>query len=433
MLRKHSRWSLHRRRKRTKQTSIRIFIAHQTNLYDYGFFKPQGKPSESDPDMWGHVMEPISPKETIRILLQNPNGIQPHFSYSDFLFGLHMCETIGVGVLCMPETNLDWQPSQVAAAVKCFKKTWMHSAIQVSHGEEQFQNSYKPGGTFTAAMGSWTSRVVEHGVDPYGLGWWSYLALQGKRAARIYLITVYRVCNNKDSGPKTTYRQQFRGLSEAFRNQKEHSVPDPYHQCIKDLQAWIESLTRQDHSIILSLDSNEDISETVGKSTPLDYKEGIHPIAKTHNGSLASLMVSCGLVDPLRHQHAARPFPATYNRGNSRLDYILVSASILPAVQRSGILPYNSIFYSNHWSCYLDIDSTLLFEDPTFDMQPRCRRQLQLHDPLIVQTYNETLQKQLHTGHNGAMRRTTKAHNLFMSLRYGTQHLQLLYIHTGGC
>jgi len=390
---KYIRW---KRQHHKHQTSIRKFIvSHQPTIYDFKFFKPQKKVTKEDPEVWGHVMERIDPNETLRVVLQNPNGISPHFSFSDFLFSLHVCENIGVGVLAMPETNLDWKPSQIASTKRCFKRNWQHSSMQYSHSAEEFDNSYKPGGTLTAVMGSWSSRVMEKGVDPYEMGRWSYIVLRGKNSAKVYMVTVYRVCDNKDSGPKTSYRQQFRRLSANFRAQNTPGQPDPHRQCILDLQAWLETITAQGHAIILSLDSNEDISEKEGSFHPLRYIEGKHPISKTHNGSLATLATTCGLIDPLASHHKDRPFPATYNRGQSRLDYILVSSSILPSVQRSGILPYQSIFYSDHRACFLDIDSIQLFGDSTTSMAPPCRRQLQLQDPGIVEKYNEVLQKQL--------------------------------------
>lgn len=55
-------------------------------------------------------------------------------------------------------------------------------------------------------MGSWTSRIVDRGVDPYGLGRWSFLVLRGTGDTKIMVITAYRVCDNKSSGSKTAYR-----------------------------------------------------------------------------------------------------------------------------------------------------------------------------------------------------------------------------------
>jgi len=133
---KYIRW---KRQHHKHQTSIRKFIvSHQPTIYDFKFFKPQKKVTKEDPEVWGHVMERIDPNETLRVVLQNPNGISPHFSFSDFLFSLHVCENIGVGVLAMPETNLDWKPSQIASTKRCFKRNWQHSSMQYSHSAEEF-------------------------------------------------------------------------------------------------------------------------------------------------------------------------------------------------------------------------------------------------------------------------------------------------------
>jgi hypothetical protein len=389
---KHSRWYKKLGAYQSKQETIRKFLVTQPRLFNFNFLKPQGPSDAEAPDTWGHVMEATNNQTTLRIILQNPNGIQPHISYSDFLFGLHMCESVGAGILCLAETNLNWEPKQLAAAKKCFRKTWSHSCIQPSQGAELFDSSYQPGGTLTAVVVCWTSRVEEKGGDPYGLGRWSFIALRGATNSKIFIVTAYRVCDNKESGPKTAYRQQFRHLSEITKMVRS---PDPYKQCILNLQAWLEDIVQQGHLIILCLDSNEDITKTAPAFIPLTYNEGTHASHPAHNGLLAALMTTCGLVDPLAHQHTLQPFPPTYNRGRSRLDYILVSASILPMVQRSGILPYQALFHSDHRSCFVDINPTLLFGNQTAELVPPCRRQLQLFDPRIVSHYNELLQKQL--------------------------------------
>ncbi len=89
------------------------------------------------------------------------------------------------------------------------------------------------------------------------------------------------------------------------------------------------------------------------------------------------------------------PPPPTYSRGSSRLDYILVSHRIVPHVWRSGILPYNSFFLSDHWPCFIDIDGTQLFQSQTFPLAPSQRRGLQLYDPRITQKYEGNFNKQL--------------------------------------
>ncbi len=114
-----------------------------------------------------------------------------------------------------------------------------------------------------------------------------------------------------------------------------------------DLQSLIENLNSTNHSIILCLDANEAIYRKSGAFNPLSYNPA-NPTEGTHDGSLATLIRTCGLSDPLTIQHPGHPPPSTYSRGINRIDYRVISQSLLPAVLRSGIMPFDSIFISDH-------------------------------------------------------------------------------------
>ncbi|MFN9983469.1 MAG: hypothetical protein ACK53Y_26320, partial [bacterium] len=113
------------------------------------------------------------------------------------------------------------------------------------------------------------------------------------------------------------------------------------------------------------------------------------------DGSIATLVKTCGLCDPLLHHHPDQPPPPTYDRGQDKIDFIFASIALLPSVQRSGIFPYNTIFMSDHRPCYLDIDSSLAFSESTPLMAPPQYRGLQLQDPRPVAAYIKDLTKQL--------------------------------------
>jgi hypothetical protein len=93
------------------------------------------------------------------------------------------------------------------------------------------------------------------------------------------------------------------------------------------------------------MDANEDLQDHTGKFTPLTFHPDKPTRSKTHDGTVATLLATCGLVDPLAKQHRQRPLPATYIRGKKRLDGIFISSQVLSAVKSSGILPYHSIFF----------------------------------------------------------------------------------------
>jgi len=366
----------------------------QRTLYDFEFFKPHALISESDPDIWGHASESINSTSTLRIILQNPNGIRPSVTNTDFMFSLHLCSEIGAEAICLAETNLNWHHSQHHASLRrCLHKNWSASKYQTSVLKENFLGDYQPGGTVTLAVDRWTSRVISSGADPYGLGRWSYLKLRGKQERQICIITAYRVCKNKYTGPKTAYQQQRRQLSEMFRQQNEVIDPEPNRQFILDLQSWITHIQADGTQIILGLDNNDELIPSSGQVTPLQYIPNVPTVQAQHNGTLGTLLRSTGLVDILSHHHPSPQYPATYNRGRKRIDLLLVSASLLPAVVRSGILPYHSLFQGDHRPCYIDLESSIAFDGKPPSISPP--RVLQTKDPRIVAKYIKKLTDQL--------------------------------------
>jgi hypothetical protein len=206
-------------------------------------------------------------------------------------------------------------------------------------------------------------------------------------------MTAYRVSQKtySSAGPKSAYMQQY----EYLRFHKLSTTPEPNRQFILDLQAWIGHLQGEGHRIILNMDNNEYFYSADGSIHPLNYNVDSLTSSASHDGSLRSLAATCGLIDILALQHSERPFPPTYSRGNKRIDYMLISASLQEAVIRSGILPFHSIFSGDHRPCFLDFDANLLFASSTPPLAPSCQRSLQLMDPRRVTKYKEQLHHQL--------------------------------------
>ena len=214
--------------------------------------------------------------------------------------------------------------------------------------------------------------------------------LRGKNDTRLTIITAYRVCQKASSsmGVKTAYMQQVRALKN--RNLRDHvktAIAEPNRQFILDLQAWIQHIKSQGHLIILNLENNEDLYAHEGSVHPLLYQPDKPIKDTTDNSSLRTLAITCGLIDILAIHHSSRPFPATHIRGQKRIDYMLISAPLQAAVERSGILPYHSVFSGDHRPYYLDFNADLLFSGSTSPLAPPCQRSLQLSDPRKVNSY----------------------------------------------
>jgi hypothetical protein len=71
------------------------------------------------------------------------------------------------------------------------------------------------------------------------------------------------------------------------------------------------------------------------------------------------------LIDPLTTFHPDKIPPATYSRGQKRIDLILVSANLLQSTERAGILPYDTIFTGDHRPCFIDLDGDKIFNETT--------------------------------------------------------------------
>jgi hypothetical protein len=330
-----------------------------------------------------------------RVFLQNPNGLRLSGANYVVQHDLRHSQEYGVAALCLPETNVNWNlPHQREMFSGLLQKTWRNSAFSASPPPEEFLLGHQPGGTATVICDNWTSRLIERGEDPLGLGRWSYITLRGKGAAKINIVTAYNA--TQSYGDTTNFQQQYRVLSRLHRDQGQRMTANPRRQFILDLQAWLESRIAEGHDLIIGMDAYDSYNpDAVGTVQPLDYSQDRITVSKIHNGQLGTLIATCGLRDPLALQHSSRPFPASHIRGMKRIDFILVTPRIEPAALNSGSLAFHSLFNSDHRAYYIDLDALLLFADPAFDIAPPCHRRLQLSDPRLKNQYRDILHEQL--------------------------------------
>jgi hypothetical protein len=115
------------------------------------------------------------------------------------------------GGISLIETNVEWKKYEYGANTeKLLRKTFGSTRIAYSTSDEQVEEShYKPGGTVTAALGHWASRVIRSGKDLTGCGKWSYICIV-KKDKKFAIVTVYRVGHNRNAGDATAFQQQYR-------------------------------------------------------------------------------------------------------------------------------------------------------------------------------------------------------------------------------
>ena len=155
----------------------------------------------------------ITTTDTLRILLQNPNGIHPHIQSAANVTAHNSLRTLSVGISCLPETNVNWNDSfhrdDNDTTHRSYHRT-SKSAYSSQKPATRPTSHYYPGGTCTTCLGPWVSRVINTITDPTSMGRWSGLVLRGKRNTSTAIITCYRPPPSSllSSGPTTSYQRQ---------------------------------------------------------------------------------------------------------------------------------------------------------------------------------------------------------------------------------
>ena len=86
----------------------------------------------------------------------------------------------------------------------------------------------------------------------------------------------------------------------------------------------------------------------------------------------------------------------TYIRSKNRLDYILVSRDLLPAITAAGHYDFHELIQtSDHRGIYLSLDTLKLFDSNEVDPTHIAHRRLQLHRRNSVEKYLEYLTQML--------------------------------------
>jgi hypothetical protein len=201
------------------------------------------------------------------------------------------------------------------------RKIFKHSRIIASESNIIPDNSYKPGGTLTAITGKWQSRITAKGVDPLGLGRWSYFILSSNKKSLV-IVTAYQPLKTK--GPKT---QQWILLRESAK------TPDPIKSFCINLEKETKLWVNKGFDILLMINANEDI--------------GSQP------GGLSNTISSAGLFDLVDARHNAGSYPNTYARGTKRIDYIFGTERVRKHCISSGILPFGYRYSSDHRAIFI--------------------------------------------------------------------------------
>ena len=328
----------------------------------YNYMINATNPNEIDPseDTYGSTYTTKS-KDSIRLWFTNPCGlgIDPYSHKSDdslhFLRHKSKCDIFGLA-----ETNLHWKMLHNAATLYSrLRQKWKFFKQITSHNTHAKLGKTQRGGTCMATVGQASYRHYSQGVDPTGLGRWSWMEFRGgnDHATRVY--TAYRPGGNpsSDSERTTVYHQQKRYL----RKEKINKEPrDYFDECIfRELKSQLE-----EKNLVLMIDVNQNVN----------------------TGTFAKTMAELGLTNAISNLND-EPLPATHHRGSKPISEIFTTSSL--EATRAGILPIGHGVHGDHRNMFVDITADSFFGTYMFMIVSPPMKRLQLHDSRIVTRFKK--------------------------------------------
>jgi hypothetical protein len=97
------------------------------------------------------------------------------------------------------------------------------------------------------------------------------------------------------------------------------------------------------------------------------------------------MIEACDLVNIHRLQHGEAP--ATQKQGSQQIDFHFILCSLVIHVEECGILPFDSMFPSDHIPLYVDFNIATLFGHPVIGTEKEALRDLQLENPRLIEAY----------------------------------------------
>jgi endonuclease/exonuclease/phosphatase family metal-dependent hydrolase len=240
-----------------------------------------------------------------------------------------------VDIIALQEINLDTTQYRVTQSIlQVLQETFGAVKMVTASTPVQKERTYKPGGVLLAVVGACSHRVTATQRDP--MGRWCSINLAGRDSTNVRIYSAYQCVDARYSGDNTYYNQLWRLLRDTGER-----YPVPRKRFISDLCAELTRVQRDKTSLIVLGDFNE----TIGTDPDL----------------MASICSTIGLSEAIEHLHPTAADTPTYNRGRRRLDYCLISHSLLTAITGAGLNQFHEISNSDHRAVFLDLHLGHLF------------------------------------------------------------------------
>jgi len=331
---------------------------------------------DSSNSHWGDI--PSLDPNNFRIVVKNVNSLSIAEDYYQWHGAIQAVLQLDAHLICFQETNLRWTQPISNHIYRLFQRAFQHTKIATSCSSDNTARSkkknrhYLPGGTFTASLGRYSSRVIRSGSDETGLGRWTFMEMVGRHDRRLIFLNGYRVGRNQkySVGSITAYCQQYRILQRAG-----HANPNPREIFIDDLITLVKGWIAAGHEVLLCLDANEE-------SDQLSLDLG-----------LGRLISTTGLIDLHRYHFSGIPTPATHQRGSKTINICLGTKLFTQALVKAWYLPFDLpiTLTGDHRTVGLEFDHHILFGNKLPLVAPLQSRGVYSNAYPIVRKFNNNV------------------------------------------
>ena len=305
-----------------------------------------------------------------RIVSHNVNGLSPANDHADVVHMAKAMSEKSVSLFGIQEPNRNFERrSMVESFHRVIRGHSTHHHGAVSSAKLQWPQDYQPGGTAVSIRNQWATRFLEKGADT--MGRWSWLTVAGRGTRKITFISAYRVCDGAKEASITS--RTVRAQQEWMYADRGHSSIDLRHQFVADIIVVINDLQHKGHDVVVMMDANE---------------------ASVSGSAVDRMCYSCNLADVHGLSGKIDP-PPTYHRGSAKIDFVLISASLVHTVRSVAILALHDGYLSDHRALLVDFDATSLFLSETSRVSPPSERRLTSSNPDAVHKYIKVFKKQL--------------------------------------
>ena len=324
-------------------------------------------------------MQENKPQNTTRIYCQNVNGIKWDKHGGTWPMICESMAAMHADVFCLSEINIDVTQYAIRQQMdRICRKYFTSHRLVASTTTSKVKHTYKPGGTAMISAMSISNTVAQTTRDRMGR-WVSsrYTAAQGRY---LTIISAYQVCQQHTFGPNTATAQQSTMLLDESLHQDTTTRITARHAFIRDLSAFIRQRQQENDEIILVGDFNETMENA--------------------QSGMLQMATSCTLTDLFTQRLGAANYPPTVKQGSRRVDFALVSPSLVESITQAGYdaYDYRGIF-SDHRGFFLDFDTTKLIGFRPTATPGRKLRDFTSKDPDVVRKYITAKVKEL-SNHN---------------------------------